>query len=70
MATYSRVNKYGFIETPYRKVVREIDSDYDSLIGRRIRENVLDDDNKAYIKAGSVVTAKHIEKLRNCLPAR
>ncbi|MFC2070672.1 DNA-directed RNA polymerase subunit beta, partial [Chloroflexota bacterium] len=46
LATYSRVNRYGFIETPYRKVVFEISGDYDKLNGRKMREAVLGDDGK------------------------
>ena len=42
LATYSRVNEYGFIETPYRKVVSELDSDAKRLIGRTTREAVKD----------------------------
>jgi DNA-directed RNA polymerase subunit beta len=31
LATYSRINQYGFIETPYRRVISEISGDYDNL---------------------------------------
>ena len=27
LASYARVNEFGFIETPYRKVLREVDND-------------------------------------------
>jgi DNA-directed RNA polymerase subunit beta len=63
LATYSRVNRYGFIETPYRKVVHELDSGSRELIGLRMREAVLDDEGKAVIKAGTTITKNHIAKL-------
>ena len=34
LATYGRVNEYGFIETPYRKVYRELPKNSPKLIGR------------------------------------
>ena len=37
LASYARVNRFGFIETPYRKVIRELDADDPRLIGRKLR---------------------------------
>ena len=31
LATYARVNEYGFIETPYRRVVNTVNNDADEL---------------------------------------
>jgi len=42
LATYARVNPYGFIETPYRRVFRKMQSDDPLLINRLITENVVD----------------------------
>jgi DNA-directed RNA polymerase subunit beta len=43
LATFGRVNEYGFIETPYRKVVREIShEDVDALVGKTLRAPVVD----------------------------
>lgn len=43
LAAYSRVNEYGFIETPYRKVVNKIDpDDLDNLINVTLRADVVD----------------------------
>ncbi len=41
LANYARVNEYGFIETPYRKVLRELEVDDDRLMNRKIREAVV-----------------------------
>ncbi|MEE8414172.1 MAG: DNA-directed RNA polymerase subunit beta, partial [Dehalococcoidales bacterium] len=68
LATYSQINKYGFIETPYRKVVSEISGDYDLLIGRLTRETVRDDANGIILKAGTTITARHITKLAQLPP--
>ncbi len=44
LATYGRINQYGFIETPYRRVFSKIDvaSHPDLLIGQTTREIVKD----------------------------
>ncbi|MFY9615442.1 MAG: DNA-directed RNA polymerase subunit beta [Candidatus Dormiibacterota bacterium] len=42
LATFAKVNGYGFIETPFRKVYRELAADKDQakLVGRVLREGV------------------------------
>jgi DNA-directed RNA polymerase subunit beta len=40
LATYSRINEYGFIETPYRRVISEMNSSDEKLVGKVIREAV------------------------------
>ncbi|MEX2144038.1 MAG: DNA-directed RNA polymerase subunit beta [Anaerolineales bacterium] len=42
LASFARVNDYGFIETPYRKVVNSLSPKDKNLIGRKIREDLLD----------------------------
>ncbi len=42
LATYGRVNEYGFIETPYRKVVNSVGNRPDETTGKTLRENISD----------------------------
>ncbi len=42
LASFARVNDYGFIETPYRKVVNSLPPKEKKLIGRKLREDLLD----------------------------
>jgi DNA-directed RNA polymerase subunit beta len=43
LATFGRVNDYGFIETPYRKVINALSQrDIDELVGKVLREAVVD----------------------------
>jgi DNA-directed RNA polymerase subunit beta len=43
LAAFSRVNEYGFIETPYRKVYTRLDGkDVDRLVGKTVRFDVKD----------------------------
>ena len=41
LASFARVNDYGFIETPYRRVIKEVaPDDVDGLINKTLREDV------------------------------
>ena len=42
LASFAQVNEYGFIETPYRRVYRTLYSDDPRLIGRSLREDIID----------------------------
>ncbi|MBK7328927.1 MAG: DNA-directed RNA polymerase subunit beta [Dehalococcoidia bacterium] len=63
LATYARLNEFGFIETPYRRVIRELVSDDPNLIGRVLREDALDDKGKIIASAGDAVDAAVAKKL-------
>src|SRR5512142_206018 len=56
LATYARINEYGFIETPYRKVFKFLPSDDERLVGRTLRENLIDPKTGERVaKAGDVI---------------
>jgi len=42
LATYAKVNEFGFIETPYRKVIRSMKGDDPNLVNHLLRQNILD----------------------------
>ncbi len=69
LATYASINKFGFVETPYRKVIHELPGDSDSLIGRRLKESVVDEDGTIVAKTGARVT-KEVARRISALPAR
>jgi DNA-directed RNA polymerase subunit beta len=54
LASYARVNEYGFIEAPYRKVLREVPNNGESAVGEILREEVLGEKNK--FEAGIKIT--------------
>jgi DNA-directed RNA polymerase subunit beta len=68
LATYSRINQYGFIETPYRRVVAEVNNSRDELLGKTTREAVLDDEGNAIVKAGVIITPHLATKLSKLSP--
>jgi DNA-directed RNA polymerase subunit beta len=64
LASYARVNSFGFIETPYRRVVRELDPKDPRLIGRVLREDLTGSgDGKRIAKKGAEIDAKLAKKL-------
>jgi DNA-directed RNA polymerase subunit beta len=63
LASYAVINDYGFIETPYRRVVRELPADSPNLSGRIIREDVVDK-GKTLAGAGEEITPEVAEKLK------
>jgi len=42
LATHARVNSLGFVETPYRKVIRSVEPTMEALTGHTLREPVVD----------------------------
>ncbi len=42
MANYGRVNDFGFVETPYRRVLHEVEPTVENLLGRTLRTDVID----------------------------
>lgn len=64
LASYARVNDYGFIETPYRRVLKSLDLHDERLLGRTLREDVEDSKGNTIAEAGTVVTPEVIAALR------
>src|SRR5215218_368527 len=65
LATYGRINAYGFIETPYRKVKRTVAHDDPQLLEYEAGADVVAKDGKAIIRKGEPFTeAAHKELAR------
>ncbi|GAB4503799.1 MAG: DNA-directed RNA polymerase subunit beta [Anaerolineales bacterium] len=64
LASFSRVNEYGFIETPYRKVIRSLPCDDPNLVGRAVREDLKDPQlGEIIVKAGERIDEKALKKI-------
>jgi len=66
MSSYARINDYGFIETPYRKVKNWANNDGEDAVGETLRADVRDGEGKVVAKTGDKVTkdlAKKISKI-------
>jgi DNA-directed RNA polymerase subunit beta len=63
LATYAKINPYGFIETPYRKVINTVNNNADELTGHILRENVEDAKGKVMAEAGTAIDSKLAGKI-------
>jgi len=64
LATYSIINEYGFIETPYRRVINELKGNDERLLGKTVAEAVTDSKGTTLVKAGTVITPQIVAKLK------
>jgi DNA-directed RNA polymerase subunit beta len=67
MATFGKINDYGFIETPYRKVYHEMPATSDQMVGRILARDVADSKGNSLGSAGSVVDEALAAKLAKAL---
>ncbi|OGH88346.1 MAG: DNA-directed RNA polymerase subunit beta [Candidatus Magasanikbacteria bacterium RIFOXYC2_FULL_42_28] len=57
LSSYARINEFGFIETPYRKVLRQVDNKPELTEGEILREDT------AGVKDGTLITKEIAKKL-------
>jgi len=68
LATFGRLNEMGFIETPYRLVIRSVPNDYADLVGRALLERVTDDRKRTIAAEGAVIDARLQKRLAALSP--
>lgn len=71
LATYGRINEFGFIETPYRRVLNRVPNQPELLQGKILRERIALPDGTMLAKPGVVIDkqlAEEIAKLGDLLP--
>jgi DNA-directed RNA polymerase subunit beta len=61
LASYGRINEYGFIETPYRKVINAVAAK--DAAGHIAAHNLEDSKGKVIVKAGAKITDADAKKL-------
>lgn len=61
LASYARINDYGFIETPYRKVTNAVTAK--EAAGHIASVNLEDEKGKVIVKAGNKITEADVKKL-------
>jgi DNA-directed RNA polymerase subunit beta len=55
LATYGRINEYGFIETPYRRVLRQAENNPDQLVGNFVRTELKSEDGQVVAAIGALI---------------
>jgi DNA-directed RNA polymerase subunit beta len=63
LASYARINEFGFIETPYRKVLNQVPNDGKSAIGHKASYDQNDAEGNLIVSAGQDITADIAKKL-------
>ncbi len=61
LASYARINEYGFVETPYKKVINAVTAD--KATGYTAAVDLEDEKGKVIVKAGAQITAADAKKL-------
>jgi DNA-directed RNA polymerase subunit beta len=64
LATYGRINSYGFIETPYRKVKRTVGYDETGLDRYEAGQDLVSKSGSVVLKAGASFTSGAISELK------
>ncbi len=67
LASYARTNPYGFIESPYRRVLKQLPSSSPDLGGRFVTEAVLDEEGKTIVARGKPIPKNRVSRI-NKLP--
>src|SRR3989440_3590645 len=64
LATYAKVNQFGFIETPFRRVYNRMPvNDPSNLVGRSLRRPAMDGGGKEVLPAGAQLDEAAVERL-------
>jgi DNA-directed RNA polymerase subunit beta len=74
LATYGRINSYGFIETPYRRVKRTVAWDDSAITDYEAGADLVSKTGKVVLKAGKAFTSEAVAELKkqkaNAFPIR
>ena len=63
LSSYSRINEYGFLETPYRKVLHDVSNNGLESVGHILRQDLLDSKGKVVLKKGEKINEKLAKEL-------
>ncbi len=63
LATYASVNEYGFIQTPYRKVIHEVPNTVENLTDRTVLEDITDSSGKIIVSKRRLATKEIAKKI-------
>ena len=67
LATYAKINQYGFIETPYRRVISQllVDDPAVPISGQLLRDDAVSPESgKVIVAAGTALTDGDVEKIK------
>ena len=68
LSTYARINSLGFIESPYRRVIKELPNTDPELAGRTLMEDVSENGGKPIARAGREPKGKKLKEIADLSP--
>ena len=68
LATYARVNRYGFIETPYRRVIGQFAGDDPAMVGHDAFTDITDSNGDDIVEQGQQITEEHFKAIKKANP--
>ncbi|MBI2862124.1 MAG: DNA-directed RNA polymerase subunit beta, partial [Chloroflexi bacterium] len=68
LATYARINEYGFVETPYRRVHATLPNEPELLVGHQLREAVRDTASGEEIASAGTLIDESLARRLGALP--
>ncbi len=63
LATYASINDYGFIQTPYRKVIHEVPNSTEKLLNRTVLEDVTTSTGRTVIAKRGLISKEIATKI-------
>jgi len=67
LASYAKLNKYGFLEAPYRKVLHDVPNNPEITVNKIVRQDIFEETGekkgKLILKAGEIINKSKAEKL-------
>ncbi len=70
MATYAKVDKFGFLLTPFRKVEHDVKNDGKTLVNRIALGDIVGDDGKTIVADKAYITAKNATDIQKKIKAK
>ena len=65
LASYARTNSYGFIESPYRRVLKTLPNTADNLEGRTVTAAVVDETGKTIVAKGRAIAKSRVSAIQD-----
>ena len=65
LASYARINSYGFIESPYRRVFKSLPANSAELDRRTVTADVVDESGTVIVRKGKVISPKKATAIRD-----
>ncbi|MEA3449900.1 MAG: DNA-directed RNA polymerase subunit beta [Patescibacteria group bacterium] len=74
LASFAKLNNYGFLEAPYYRVLHDVQNEEDILLDKIVREDICEikdsgKEGKIIVKAGERITEKTAKKIKKSVSA-